>query len=192
MSEKVAAPGRVKWPGALEGETTQISSEGSPWPVVKWPGPPAGERRSPVKNEDYKTVSVCMYALARHTQRATVHRRIHMCSIRRARAAGGGGGEGVTRAVARRGGRRPRLRGPLCLEIAESRPVLVATGNLRSRTLFTTALPYLPAPRPRARRAPPPVATSNGWAREIEPEIGPEIGREIEPMRDLAGCSRGG
>jgi hypothetical protein len=32
VSEKVAAPGRVKWPGAPEGETTQISSEGSPWP----------------------------------------------------------------------------------------------------------------------------------------------------------------
>ena len=57
---------------------------------------------------------------------------------------------------------------------------------------LTTALPYLPAPRPRARRAPPPVATSYGWARETEPEIGPEIGREIEPTRDLAGCSRGG
>ena len=95
----MAAPGRVKWPGALEGETTQISSEVAAHGLVKWPGPP-GERRSPVKNEDYKTVSVCMYALARHTQRATVHRRIHMCSIRRARAAGGGGGEGVTRAVA--------------------------------------------------------------------------------------------
>ena len=100
MSEKVAAPGRVKWPGALEGETTQISRRRAAHGLVKWPGPPAGERRSPVKNEDYKTVSVCMYALARHTQRATVHRRIHMCSIRRARAAGGGGGEGVTRAVA--------------------------------------------------------------------------------------------
>jgi hypothetical protein len=50
--------------------------------------------------------------------------------------------------------------------------------------VLTTALSYLPAPRPRARRAPPPVATSDGWAREI--------GREIEPTRHLAGCSRGG
>ncbi len=31
VSEKVAAPGRVKWPGAPEGETTQTSSEVSQW-----------------------------------------------------------------------------------------------------------------------------------------------------------------
>ena len=53
---------------------------------------------------------------------------------------------------------------------------------------LTTALSYLPAPRPRARRAPPP----DGWALEIEPEIGPEMVREMEPTRDLAGRSRGG
>ena len=162
VSEKVAAPGRVKWPGALEGETTQISSEGSPWPCeTKWPGP-QGERRPSAKNEDYKTVSVCMYALARHTQRATVHdrRAFVICApyagrVRRA-AAAARAGPGRWR----RGGRR-RLRGPLCLEIAESRPVLVATGNLRSRTLCTTALFCLPAPRPRARRAPPPTVCAH-------------------------------
>ena len=79
---------------------------------------------------------------------------------------------------------------------APSMPRVLTTSSPQrcsiSRTVplraLTTALSYLPAPRPRARRAPPP----DGWALEIEPEIGPEMVREMEPTRDLAGRSRGG
>ena len=42
VGEKVAAPGRVKWPGAPEGETTQTLAEGSPWPCEMAGSP--GER----------------------------------------------------------------------------------------------------------------------------------------------------